>query len=481
MEQALLINNLEDLKFFDSKKFRRIYFGTEFCEKIFPSADEVKSVVQFCSKNDIKFTLVTPWCTERGLQAVRNAIKIIPKNSEVVFNDWGVFELLKHKQVSPVLGRLLVSIKRDPRLAEEDDCSAVCKGPSNVSGHYSKNKHLLSNPIDYAQLSNLNNNEFQKYLLLNNIKRISLDNVTQGYNFKLNQKISASLHYPYVYITTSRKCIFANIKNLKKCGKLEIGSCKFECGNYTLTANMPKSKRKIIIKGNSQFYINNKQPEDLKKLNIDRLIFSPRVPIGRKKHELIWENFYARNPKSAPWGATKPDKHVIDFLDFYKFTHKIRALDSGCGHGKNSKHMIKIGYNVFGIDISKSAVNYAQKNNPGGNFSVQDVKKLNFKNSSFDVIIDGGCFHVNPPLFRGAILAEYDRILKKSGKLFFRLFRREISHNYFDPIFFEDNMPVYGFLEHEVREMFDKTFIIEKMFVMKKYGPVGAFCVYLRK
>jgi hypothetical protein len=249
MEKALFIGGISDLNDVDVKKFDRLYFGAEFCEKLLPNADEINVVAKFCSDNKMGFSLVTPWCTEKGVETLKIILKELPLKAEIIFNDWGIFKMLDKKKFNPVAGRMIVSIKRDPRFP-----LGFKKG------------------VAPDQLSNLDNKTFQEFLFKLGVFRVELDNVAQGYSFELSHGISTSLYYPNIYISTSRKCLFANERNFIKGRRLEVGHCNFECNDYVLSASLPKCQRKIIIQGNSQFYTNNKMPDDFKKFNIDRLV-----------------------------------------------------------------------------------------------------------------------------------------------------------------------------------------------------------------
>jgi 2-polyprenyl-3-methyl-5-hydroxy-6-metoxy-1,4-benzoquinol methylase len=48
-------------------------------------------------------------------------------------------------------------------------------------------------------------------------------------------------------------------------------------------------------------------------------------------------------------------------------------LDVGCGNGAIANYLIKEGFNVFGIDASKSGIQIANKSNPG-RFFVQNIE-----------------------------------------------------------------------------------------------------------
>jgi 2-polyprenyl-3-methyl-5-hydroxy-6-metoxy-1,4-benzoquinol methylase len=65
-------------------------------------------------------------------------------------------------------------------------------------------------------------------------------------------------------------------------------------------------------------------------------------------------------------------------------------LDVGCGNGAIANYLIKKGYNVYGIDASKSGIDEANKINPG-RFFVQDIETKNLpkelESKAFSAII----------------------------------------------------------------------------------------------
>ena len=70
----------------------------EFCERLLPSPSQLKKALSFARENDLDFTMVTPYVTNSGLKKVENLIILLSElnpDSEIVFNDWGVFHFIK--------------------------------------------------------------------------------------------------------------------------------------------------------------------------------------------------------------------------------------------------------------------------------------------------------------------------------------------------------------------------------------------------
>lgn len=249
------INNEKTLK-----NFSRIYFGDEFCQRLLPTEQELLKILDFCKKNKKEFTLVTPFLTDVYLKQYENLVKIVNKEfpeAEIVINDFGLLNSvskIKNNKLKFVLGRLLVEQKRDSRTIDL------------------KNK-IPRKGQDYFKRLNIENEILQEFLLKNNIERVELDNVLQGIKLKLN-KLKASLYLPFVYTTTTRLCMTANCDWIAGRNEMKIDNCNKECLKYTFLLKNPTIPKEMILKGNTQFFINEKLPENLEKINVDRIVYS---------------------------------------------------------------------------------------------------------------------------------------------------------------------------------------------------------------
>ena len=86
-------------------------------------------------------------------------------------------------------------------------------------------------------------------------------------------------------------------------------------------------------------------------------------------------------------------------------------LDAGCGVGYYSQSIantIENRTNIYGIDISKFAIQKAAKKNQRLNFAVASIFDLPFKDKTFDVILN---------VFSPKSYKEFNRVLKDDGLL----------------------------------------------------------------
>ena len=113
-----------------------------------------------------------------------------------------------------------------------------------------------------------------------------------------------------------------------------------------------------------------------------------------------WNSVYMGEEKnSTVW---YPGEGVVKFVaryiqkrtevDKYKVKKKVkRILDMGCGNGRHVVFFARQGFDVYGIDISKEAIEVARKwlDREGlkAHLKVGDIEKLPFEDEYFDVIV----------------------------------------------------------------------------------------------
>lgn len=62
---------------------------------------------------------------------------------------------------------------------------------------------------------------------------------------------------------------------------------------------------------------------------------------------------------------------------FFELVSGNKILEIGSGGGRDAKEFIKNGYDYTGMDVSKELLSLAQKDNPKGNFMLQDLYSVN--------------------------------------------------------------------------------------------------------
>lgn len=246
MEKVILISTFKP-NFKKAKSFSRIYFGSEFCQHLLPTPQITeKFIKEFPNKN---ISLLTPIVNEDGLKQIDILISLFQKQNksfEVIVNDFGVLNLIhtKYPNCEPVLGRII----------------------SNNIFTIAKN-FLVKNTVALKIMQN-------DY----HVKRIEFDNRGQNTIIKNSKEfpnLKFSLYYPFLFISTTKRCIYPHLLSLKD-EIYETYNCHQEClkVKQNIIIKYPMIKEKIHLRGNTHFIKYSNLPQNLKKMNIDRIIYN---------------------------------------------------------------------------------------------------------------------------------------------------------------------------------------------------------------
>jgi ubiquinone/menaquinone biosynthesis C-methylase UbiE len=135
-----------------------------------------------------------------------------------------------------------------------------------------------------------------------------------------------------------------------------------------------------------------------------------------------WESLYKEEKvENLPWYYTQLDTDLKKEIKIRNIKHG-RFLDLGTGPGTQAAVISKSGFEVTGIDISKTAIKKAKKLFPQVNFMVDNILKTKIPADTFDYIFDRGCFHTLPPRSRQKYVRTVTRILHVGGILFLKCF-----------------------------------------------------------
>jgi SAM-dependent methyltransferase len=171
-------------------------------------------------------------------------------------------------------------------------------------------------------------------------------------------------------------------------------------------------------------------------------------------YELMLERYESGE---TPWdsGTIPPELH-----DQADKMQPGRALDLGCGYGRASIFLAKLGWRVEAIDFVPLAIAEAKDRATAAgvssqiNFHLGSVGDLSFLHGKFDFALDIGCMHNLPeselPGYRNGLL----RLLRQGAiyLLFFRL-RRETD---------EEAGEIRGVSEEAINALFREGFELER-------------------
>lgn len=214
---------------------------------------------------------------------------------------------------------------------------------------------------------------------------------------------------------------------------------------------------------------------------------------NRNKWEEKNRHMYAETTENIwPWFNEALDPDILGFLQKKGITSG-RILDLGTCSGSQALELAQLGYQVVGTDISQTALDKAitlnKKLPPSAQaeFLIDDILKSKLEDSSFDVILDRGCFHSICCFGGPEYIHHISRILKADGVVILKtmsiLEERFVDYNYFGS--YRVPMP-YHFKKEELEDFFSKDFeicLIEESFFYSAVvnPPAKAWLTILQK
>ena len=126
-----------------------------------------------------------------------------------------------------------------------------------------------------------------------------------------------------------------------------------------------------------------------------------------------WERFYKEHKR--PWRG-------IGEIGF-DLKPGSKVLDVGCGTGKTTAALIKMGMDTTGLDFSPTAIDYCISVFGGkAKFTIAECDRMPFPGSSFDAVVAVHVFeHLNEAQVSGTV-KEISRVLVPGGLVFVRSF-----------------------------------------------------------
>lgn len=79
-----------------------------------------------------------------------------------------------------------------------------------------------------------------------------------------------------------------------------------------------------------------------------------------KRDNEWWNKFYSNKEKEVPFFKNIPDENLITYFD-RGILKEGKALDIGCGKGRNSIYIAEKGLKVCGVDFSETSIEMAKK------------------------------------------------------------------------------------------------------------------------
>lgn len=136
----------------------------------------------------------------------------------------------------------------------------------------------------------------------------------------------------------------------------------------------------------------------------------------------FWDGFYGDREKPVPFFEAKPDESLVAYVE-RGLVAPGRALDLGCGPGRNALYLASRGFAVDAVDVSPVAVAWARERAREAGADVRFLCGDAFAlpagelGGPYDLVVDSGCFHHLAPHRRISYLALLERVLAPGGHL----------------------------------------------------------------
>ncbi|MFE8986990.1 class I SAM-dependent methyltransferase [Streptomyces collinus] len=150
-------------------------------------------------------------------------------------------------------------------------------------------------------------------------------------------------------------------------------------------------------------------------------LFAPEADRWTGRGADWWDDFYADRSRPVPFFPARPDESLVAAVE-RGLLGGVRALDLGCGPGRNAVYLAARGFHVDAVDLSSTALDWARERarETGAEnvrFHHGDAFALAGEDLTgpYDLVYDSGCFHHLPPHRRVSYRALLEQLLASGG------------------------------------------------------------------
>jgi len=195
-----------------------------------------------------------------------------------------------------------------------------------------------------------------------------------------------------------------------------------------------------------------------------------------------WDEFFEDRAKPCPFFVDWPDENLVEWFEGGQLP-KGRALELGCGHGRNAIYLAAQGWTVDAVDFSAEALEWAAERAEHAGVEVAfqraSIFDADIPAGAYDLVYDSGCFHHLPPHRRAGHVELTRRALRPGGRFGLVCFRPEGGSGLSDQDVYEQRGTGggLGYTEESLRMMWDQggfeTHVLRQM--IKSNGHEDVF------
>jgi cyclopropane fatty-acyl-phospholipid synthase-like methyltransferase len=186
-----------------------------------------------------------------------------------------------------------------------------------------------------------------------------------------------------------------------------------------------------------------------------------------------WNRFYEDRAKPCPFFTTHPDESLVTWI---RENHMPpgRALELGCGNGRNAVFLAQHGFSVDAVDYSQTAIDWARQRVQEAGVRVNvlhcSVFDLDPTPNTYDFVYDSGCFHHIAPHRRSQYVRLVSTALRPKAWFGMTCFRPEGGSGYSDEEVYEHRSlgGGLGYTEERLREIWSQGLVVHSIRQMEK-------------
>lgn len=188
-----------------------------------------------------------------------------------------------------------------------------------------------------------------------------------------------------------------------------------------------------------------------------------------------WDSFYLDRAKPCPFFGTEPDESLAEWVGDGSIRAG-RAIELGCGNGRNAIYLARQGFLVEAVDYSQTAIDWARERVSEAGVAVtltrRTVFELALEAGTCDLVYDSGCFHHIAPHRRRKYVELVVHALKPGGWFGLTCFRPEGGSGYSDEDVYERRSMGggLGYTEERLREIWSTSLQVRAIRQMRKPG-----------
>ena len=189
-----------------------------------------------------------------------------------------------------------------------------------------------------------------------------------------------------------------------------------------------------------------------------------------------WDAFYQDRAKPCVFFGTAPDESLAAWVQS-GVLRPGRAIDLGCGNGRNAVFLARQGFAVQAVDYSRTAIEWARDRIAAAGVEVsltqQSVFELQIEAGSCDLVYDSGCFHHIAPHRRKTYVDLVLSALKPGGYFGLTCFRPEGGSGYTDSEVYERGFlgGGLGYTEQSLRAVWSSGLQVRVIRQMAETSP----------